>query len=173
MARFKADFLNRFVRKEGIASVIEYGCGDGNQLSLAQYPTYLGFDVSERAIELCESRFSDDSTKSFAHTDSYRGESAPLTLSLDVIYHLVEDSIFEEYMCRLFDSSQQFVIVYASNTDDNTSHDDEHVQHRRFSEWVVQNQPGWELHSHTPNKYPFKGNNKRGSFADFYVYQKL
>ena len=35
----KADFLNDFVRTQGVRSVIEFGCGDGHQLSLCEYPT--------------------------------------------------------------------------------------------------------------------------------------
>jgi hypothetical protein len=35
-AEYKADFLNRFVRENAIGSVIEFGCGDGNQLGLAE-----------------------------------------------------------------------------------------------------------------------------------------
>ena len=32
LARFKAEVLNGFVQKQNIRSVIEFGCGDGNQL---------------------------------------------------------------------------------------------------------------------------------------------
>src|SRR3989339_1402077 len=46
LAQFKADVLNDFVRQAGIASIIEFGCGDGNQLRLAAYPSYVGLDVS-------------------------------------------------------------------------------------------------------------------------------
>ena len=40
-AEFKADILNRFVQENSVRSVIEFGCGDGNQLSLARYPSYV------------------------------------------------------------------------------------------------------------------------------------
>ena len=49
LADFKANVLNEFVAREKIASVVEFGCGDGNQLSLSRYPRYTGFDVSEHA----------------------------------------------------------------------------------------------------------------------------
>ncbi|TAT59972.1 hypothetical protein EGM92_29840 [Enterobacter cloacae] len=32
--------------------MMEFGCGDGNQLSLADYPRYTGFDISDHAIQL-------------------------------------------------------------------------------------------------------------------------
>src|SRR5665213_2293432 len=57
LAEFKAKYLNGFVAREGVASVIEFGCGDGNQLSLADYSAYFGVDVSRRAIRHCRNRF--------------------------------------------------------------------------------------------------------------------
>jgi hypothetical protein len=52
-AEFKADVLNHFVFTHDIQTVIEFGCGGGNQLSLATYPKYLGFDVSSTVLEKC------------------------------------------------------------------------------------------------------------------------
>src|ERR1700744_3995435 len=52
-ARFKADVLNTFVAEHKVQSVIEFGCGDGNQLKLAAYPKYLGLDVSETIVAKC------------------------------------------------------------------------------------------------------------------------
>ncbi len=74
--------------------MIEYGCGDGNQLILADYPQYIGFDVSPDAVALCKKIFSADLTKAFHLMDEYNHQTADLTLSLDVIYHLVEDECF-------------------------------------------------------------------------------
>ena len=65
LARGKAAFLNAFVRDRDVRTVIEFGCGDGHQLSLADYPNYVGLDVSPSAISLCKNRFASDGTKSF------------------------------------------------------------------------------------------------------------
>jgi len=46
LADFKAEVLNEAVKELGITSVIEFGCGDGNQLTLANYPAYTGVDTS-------------------------------------------------------------------------------------------------------------------------------
>jgi hypothetical protein len=35
LAIFKADIINSFIKQNNIKTVIEFGCGDGNQLSLA------------------------------------------------------------------------------------------------------------------------------------------
>jgi SAM-dependent methyltransferase len=100
----KAAFLNDFVRMREVGSVIEFGCGDGNQLSLADYPNYVGLDISRSVVELCQRRFTDDRTKSFFLNDGtcFTGRAglftANLTISLDVTYHLIENEGFETYM---------------------------------------------------------------------------
>lgn len=84
-----------------IGSVVKYGSGDDNQLTLTHFSHYTGFDISSIAIEICQNAFANDDTKCFKSFDDYNNETAELSLSLDVIYHLVEDAIFEEYMLRL------------------------------------------------------------------------
>ncbi len=60
LAQFKAETINRLVVEHGISSVVEFGCGDGRQLALAEYPDYVGVDVSAEAVRLCSERFVDD-----------------------------------------------------------------------------------------------------------------
>jgi SAM-dependent methyltransferase len=172
LAEFKAEVINRFVRERGVETVIEFGCGDGNQLTLAEYPSYVGVDVSPEAVALCRARFRDDATKTF-HVSS---ELPPLprrdlALSLDVIYHLVEDDTYHAYMGRLFDAASRYVIVYASNTD--APGPAPHVRHRAFGRWVAEHRPDWALVETIPNRYPFDERDPEGtSFADFYVYER-
>src|SRR5262249_17014059 len=121
LALYKAEYLNDFVAKMHIQSVIEYGCGDGHQLSLMQYPSYIGLDVSASSIFRCVEVFSPDMTKSFllynskAFMDNLNICNADMSLSLDVIYHLVEDETYDLYMRHLFSSSRRFVVIYSSN----------------------------------------------------------
>lgn len=175
LAAFKADVLNTFVREHGIRTLIEYGCGDGNQLKLAEYPSYTGFDVSPEALDRCERIFARDDTKVFKSVDDYAGERAELTLSLDVLFHLVEDRVFDQYLQRLFDSSDRFVIVYSSDTDHNPAVQSSQVKHRKFTRWVEQNRPQFTLRKHIPNRYPYRDGAGAGpgSFADFYVFERL
>lgn len=171
-AEFKADVLNGFVATHPVQSVIDFGCGDGNQLSLAQYPDYLGFDVSSTAISKCQERFKSDDRKSFRLMSEYKGESADLAISLDVIYHLVEDVVFENYMCTLFRASRRYVIIYASDSDDNRGHEGTHVRHRKFTRWIQENLCNWNLLEHIPNRYPYQGDYRKGSFAEFFIYER-
>jgi trans-aconitate methyltransferase len=164
--------LNEFVATHKVRKVIEFGCGDGNQLLLARYPVYMGFDVSETAIAKCRDLFRSDPDKSFRLVAEYDGDSADLVLSLDVIYHLVEDEIFESYMRTLFSAAVRYVIVYSSNHEGNRGLDGNHVRHREFTKWVRDALPDWHLIGHVPNRYPYRGDHRTGSFADFYVYEK-
>ena len=170
LAHFKAKILNDFVEKNNIKSIVEFGSGDGNQLTLASYPTYLGVDVSEVAVRCCNERFSQDSTKTFLTLEDYAGQMADLALSLDVVYHLVEDEIYDAYMTMLFDAAQHYVIIYASNEDHQpTTH---HVRHRRFTDWVSTKRPSASLVKHIPNKFPFNpAKPNETSFADFYIFK--
>ncbi len=170
-ADFKAEILNEFVSTFSVRTVIEFGCGDGNQLRLANYSEYLGFDVSETAVRKCQEIFKSDVTRRFKLADDYNGETADLALSLDVIFHLVEDDIFEKYMNRLFNAGTRYVIVYSSNTDDQGDNDAPHVRHREFTRWVAVQRPQWTLFQHVPNRFPYGGDYHTGSFADFYMFR--
>jgi hypothetical protein len=148
-AQYKADFINRFVEENGIASVIEFGCGDGNQLRLAEYPRYLGLDVAASAVRRCIESFGHDSSKSFltcdvgASADRARFLHADLALSLDVVFHLVEDEVFEAYMHALFNAADRFVIIYARDRD--ARDPGRHVRWRKYTPWIEANISGWKL----------------------------
>ncbi len=177
-ARYKAEILNEFVEIRRVKSVIEFGCGDGNQLSLARYPSYIGLDVSKTAIQKCVSLFREDHTKNFAlyvpgGFGTIKNEfAADLGISLDVVYHLVEDKLFTLYMRHLFGVSQKYVIIYSSNHDEIIEHS--HVRHRRFTEHVEANFGQWRLTERLENRYPSaQYGDEAGTFADFYFFEKL
>jgi hypothetical protein len=177
LAEFKSEVLNSFIKEKQISSVIEFGCGDGNQLSLACYPKYIGLDVSSSAIRICMEKFIHDNTKSFylydsaAFCDNHKIFQSELSLSLDVIFHLVEDVIFEKYMEHLFNASVKYVIVYASNFDKLMS---QHERHRKFSTWVEANRKSWKLVKIIDNKFKYEKNDPNNtSFADFYIYENM
>lgn len=173
LADFKAQVINDFVRENKINTVIEWGCGDGNQLSLASYPNYVGLDVSETAIDLCKARFEKDPQKHFHTLDEAVKRTAHLALSLDVIYHLVEDDIYEKYMDDLFESASEFVCIYSSNFDQESGTNANHVKHRCFTNWVNQRRSDFALCLSVPNPYPKTADRKIDtSYADFYFYKR-
>jgi hypothetical protein len=117
----KSRYLNKLVRERAVRSVVEFGSGDGNQLSMAEYPSYFGLDVSGTAIGLCQRRFKGDPAKSFflydgAYcTDQAGTFTADLALSLDVLDNLTEDAVFEAYLSQLFAAASKIVVIYPTN----------------------------------------------------------
>jgi hypothetical protein len=171
LARYKAALVNRFVACNRVESVVEFGCGDGSQLALLDLPRYLGLDVAPAALARCAARFAGRPGYAFRLL-APAAESPPaaeLGLSLDVIYHLVEDAVFEAYIAALFAAATRFVIVYSSNVD--LAWPAPHVRHRRFTDHVAHTRPDWRLMAHLPNPRPFDpARPDATSFADFFVY---
>ena len=172
VAEFKAGVINRLIRDYEIKSATELGCGDGNQLGMFKFPLYVGMDVSRKAISMCQQKYFQDGAKTFVQykpeepkgaLEPYRSEMA---LSLDVIYHLVEDSVFDRYMRDLFSLAQRFVVIYSSNADGDDGLIPQY-KNRRFTVWIEENLRGWELVERVSNPHT------RVSGADFFIYRAM
>ncbi|HVC59552.1 MAG TPA: class I SAM-dependent methyltransferase [Acetobacteraceae bacterium] len=167
LATFKAGIINGFVADNAIADVLDLGCGDGRLLSMLQVPGYIGADVSATALASCAERFPRHRFVAFSALDA--AMRTDLVLSIDVIFHLVEDAVFARYMHALFAHAKRFVLVYSSNADRDWS--SPHVRHRRFTSYVADCRPEWRLFAHVPNLYPYDPERPdETSFADFFVY---
>ena len=171
LSQFKAAYLNKFITDNNIQSAIEIGCGDGNQLSIINYPSYTGLDVSSTIIEKCKQKFEKDSTKNFLlyKPEEFQPDNtlqAELALSLDVLYHIVEEKKYLKYLNDLFAMSYKFVIVYSTNFNHQEA---QHVLHRKFTDDIDKLFKNWKLREHQKN--PFPGNGEQESMADFFIYQ--
>jgi hypothetical protein len=137
---------------------MELGCGDGNQLALASYPSYVGLDVSLQAVKSCRRRFAGDPRKSFIHyvpgamPNLADFLSADATLSLDVVYHLVEDEVYERHLSDLFSMSAGHVVVYSSDRDERAGVP--HVRHRNVTADVAKRFPTFRLAHTIENEHP-------------------
>jgi SAM-dependent methyltransferase len=167
LARFKAAVIDAFVADNLVASVVDFGCGDGNLLSMLHVPDYVGVDVSPTALARCLARFPHHRFVPFDAVEAL--PPAELALCIDVIFHLVEDAAFARTMQALFAHATRFVLIYASNVDSDWPAP--HVRHRRFTDHVATTFPDWRLLAHLPNPYPFDPRRSaETSFADFFVY---
>jgi len=171
LAVFKSDFINKFIENYNIHSAVEMGSGDGHQLSSINYANYTGMDVSATAVNFCQKKFEGDNTKKFIlyEPNNFFPDNAlkaDLALSLDVLYHIIEEKNYLKYLEDLFSLGEKYVIVYSTNFDLNET---QHVLHRKFTE-DVKRFPEWELMSETKN--PFPGNGEQESMADFFVFKR-
>lgn len=146
---YKAGYINAFIQRQDISSVIEFGCGDGEQLSSYIDVDYVGLDVSEVALRRAMDRFVGDSGKSFfiyepaLYRDNHGLFRCELALSIDVIFHLVENEIYSKYLSDLFSSSTRWVIVYTSNEEQLVT-DVPYTRHRHFID-DVERLGSWQL----------------------------
>jgi SAM-dependent methyltransferase len=167
-AEYKGGIINKFVKENAISRIVEFGCGDGNQLKYFEFDTYLGIDVSATVIRKCSRDFKNDHTKKFiekqlpALEHHLKEFNAELALSLDVIYHLIEDEIFEEYMFQLFGSSCRYIAIYAWDIEGTKSF---HVRHRKFTQWIAIHINGWRLQK--------KIESNAEGLCDFFIYEKF
>ena len=172
LAEYKAEIINDFIEENQIHNIIEFGSGDGNQLKYMNYENYIGFDISEYIVEKCNKTYINDNTKTFKLYTDYNDEQAELTLSLDVIFHLIEDDVFNDYMNKLFNASSKYVIIYSSNTKTQISFEVKHFKNRKFTDWIELNEPEFELVNIIKNKYPYEKFKNKGSVSDFFIYKK-
>jgi hypothetical protein len=171
-ARYKAEFVNTFIRDHKIETVTDFGCGDGAQLSLLKCPAYVGLDVSRHALNLCIQRFKLDESKSFflyspqLFVDNKGVFISDAALSMDVIFHLVENEVFECYMDQLFSSARKFVIIYSNDSNDSTR-EPRYTRSRKFTDWVISHRGEWQLSDKPINPYAHLTN------TSFYVYSRV
>jgi hypothetical protein len=119
LAEFKAKIINNFIDKHNIVSIIEFGCGDGNQLKFMNYKKYLGFDIAKNSIIRCHSLFKNDTSKSFILYDpkyfiNNAFFKADLVVCLDVLYHIIPEWDFLKTLQDIFSCSSKYVILYTS-----------------------------------------------------------
>lgn len=175
LAEFKAEVINNLVSSSQSVKVVEFGCGDGNQLSQLLLKKYIGLDVSPTIIQSCKKRFINDSSKSFflydtlCFVDNSSIFSCDCSMSIDVLFHLVEQEIYETYLEHLFTSASKMVIIYAADMD--IEQRTKHEKYRKFTKDIEKKFPNWMLKEVIKNKYPAKNyEDEQGSLADFFIY---
>lgn len=172
-AAYKAQVLNDFIQRHGVRSAIEFGCGDGYQLNMLRIGDYTGVDVSETILRRCREMFANDPTKRFVSVDEYRGERSELSMSLDVIFHLVEDAVYDEYLERLFSAGERFVIVYSTNAEADTDKSGlSHVRHRPVVDDIAHRFPDFERMATEEEALPEPVRFDRGLPTRFFIYAR-
>ncbi|GMI06423.1 hypothetical protein TrVE_jg8386 [Triparma verrucosa] len=199
-ALWKASILDEWTSKMGVKSCTELGSGDGVTLSLTKnHKHYKGYDVSRTTALNLKDKFKGDDTKEFTWYDGSRlmnevelrkGRSH-MALSMEVIFHLVEDEVYITYLKNLFNLAVEYVVIMSSNCEEDIRlkgvlesafegggggvrvrngmcfDPSGHVRHRAFLGEVLELFGGeWTLIDFKPQKYPDI------CFSDFYFFRK-
>lgn len=167
LAEYKKDFLNQFIVENNINSLLEYGCGDCNQLSMIDCDEIIGVDVSKTAIDICE-KLLPNSKFITIQKGFFPKLKTDLLLSLDVIYHLIEDDVYEEYMTNIVNHGSEFLIIYSANFEKEGNFS-KHVKPRNFTKHKLLNE-NYKLIKMIKNKYKSTDHNV-GSFSDWYIFK--
>jgi hypothetical protein len=137
-------------------------------------PRYTGVDVSPEALARARERLGERAGWRLMTLDEYEADLGghDIALSLDVIYHLIEDEVFEAYMRRLFEAATRFVLIYSSDHEETL--EATHVRHRRYSSWIEGTAPAWKLGKTWKQPFAFeKGADPRHtSFAFFRLFRR-
>lgn len=143
-ANKKAAYVNALVAQHKVATVVDWGCGDGVVASRLKVTRYVGLEVSDTALALCRER-ADGPGRTWCLYDGLTAPdlpSADLALSLDVIFHLTSDDLYRRHLALVFGSAP-LVCIASSNRDEAGR---EHVLHRTFVNHVP---AGWKLLTRT------------------------
>jgi SAM-dependent methyltransferase len=162
-AEHKANVINNYITKYNIKTISDFGCGDGNQISLLKgYVNYNGYDVSKYVVEKCKQRFI--GTSMLFYDDILKLPEAELCLSLDVLYHIVDESDYIFYLDLLFSKSKRYALIYSSNHDWNKNEPD-YIFHRKFTDWVDKHYQDFILIEEVGNTLK--------TAAQFYLYERI
>lgn len=143
--RMKAARVNELLT--GATSVVDWGCGDGGFLGLLDLDGigYLGVDVSASAIAKCVVRYGGLHQFLLARPGAQPAVAVgtDVALSLDVLYHLVDDDDYGDYLAAVFISASRRVVAHTTDYDAPASAP--HVRHRAVTNDVAARYSGWVL----------------------------
>lgn len=159
-AIIKANYINSVIQKYQIKTINDLGHGDGNQISQLKGDfKYFGYDVSSSARERCINKFKDD--RRYTFLDSIETMTkGDLAMSIDVIYHLTEWEVYEQYLKDLF-SLGQYILIYGMNMEINGL---SHVVARPFNELIERVYENYSLIDVADGSHPD---------VKFYLYSKM
>lgn len=113
LLKFKADFINDFIRENDIHTVTDFGHGDLALANLLVGAKYTGIDIFDagrrnvNGLDLVKSRF-----------DQYEGSSTDLVTCIDVLYHIIkgeQDYLFAS-IDKMISVASKFIIIYAQDS---------------------------------------------------------
>ncbi|SEQ15205.1 methyltransferase domain-containing protein [Butyrivibrio sp. TB] len=176
LAQFKARIINDFCYNHNVSSIVEWGCGDGNNCKMFTVEKYVGYDVSKTAIEICSSKIKIPNRQFIKYDGEkvHSPEMGELSLSMDVLYHLIEDEMFDNYMFNLFNSSERYVAIYSFDGELESSMAS-HVKYREHSNYVSRHFPNYRKLKIIENdfKRTEQSDPDTTSWCDFFFYERI
>lgn len=117
MLDHKIEFLNKFFKDHNIKTVIDFGCGDGKLMKNLKIEDedYIGIDISEVAVEICERIRPKAQFIDIAFPEFEPKFKADCCICIDVLFHIIDDIELELTLKKIFEYATRFVILYTFN----------------------------------------------------------
>jgi len=136
-ADFKAMIIDRIIKDYDVESLLDIGCGDGNQISLVKSQVdYCGYDISSTTIKNCELKFKGDDRKQFHVFDPMVYNPSPawdMTMCLDCLFHItIEEEWLKTIECIC--NCAENVVLIVTNTEEIR---DEYFPHVNFKRKIL------------------------------------
>ena len=170
LARYKAGLVNELVQEVDAVRIVDLGCGDGRQADRFHVPEYVGLEVSEHAVAEARKRLAKHPNRT-AHVwepSDLLPETGCIALSMDVVFHLVDDELHDAYMRALFQAGTKAVAIYST---DYEGEPQGHMRHRNVSRWVEENIQGWKRTQAVPPPWPNSEHPQNGSDCWWLVWE--
>lgn len=136
-AAWKAELVSSVATAHEVTAVLDLGCGDGYVAALMHLPCpYLGYDPAPAAVSRCLLRKNGTGHRFVNRLPS---GTFDLVLSLDVIFHLVDDEAYREHLGMLFGRAGRYVLAYG------TDREALGAPHWRGRHWTPDVPRGWRL----------------------------
>lgn len=110
----KVKLLTQLVSDLGICSIADVGCGDCTILPHLTVERYVGYDISPTVINRHIQNNSDVS-HTFRLIHDPITEPFDMALSLDVIFHQVDDVDYNEYIRHLVNTNAKYILILTMN----------------------------------------------------------
>jgi len=161
----KVELITDLMEKYDIKSIADVGCGDCTIVpKLPHLESYVGYDISSTIIDRHNSKNTNPSYK-YKLISELESLGLDLSLSLEVIFHQVNDEEYIEYMDNLVKTDSFYILILTMNDSILDTH---HVKaaHIKYRDVVnkMSQYPNYEL----IGTFPFTV-----TTSSYYLYKKL
>ncbi len=113
--RLNISFINRFIRLNNVADLLEFGCGDGKVMRGLRVGRYLGVDNAGAGLAHCQALVAGDlARRVLPAAELPPGTRATMTLSSNMLQRLTSDREFNIHIRTLFQSAYDYVLISLS-----------------------------------------------------------
>jgi len=131
-AVFKSSIINRVIDEYGCSNMVEFGCGDGNQMTLFKNIPYMGYDISPTIIAKNIVKYKHLTHAKFEVMDmnGIYDKCFDLSICVDVLFHLTIEEDWYRLIDHVCKAAKKWVVII-TNTEEIREEYFPHVNFKR------------------------------------------